>query len=173
MATDNIFAGSITCAGFTNTGSQSVTGNFVASGGATITGLRTVSNSSPIIAGARALTGLDSGGVFFVTPPAGAGTPYQITLPVPTGAGQRYTFVMNTAGASNVTFVSAVGGSNSFVGTITIDAATIPCPAGGSTTLTAVAGASVIGDSLEFISLNAGVYAVRAFASGAGGITVA
>jgi hypothetical protein len=169
MATDNIFAGSITCAGFTNTGATAFTGNLVASGGATITGLRTISTSAAAITAARVLTALDSGGVFFVSPGAGA---FQISLPVPTGAGQRYTFFMNTAAAGNVTFVSAVGGANSFVGTITIDAATIPCPAAGSTTLTAVAGASVIGDSLEFISLSTTVYAVRAFASGAGGITI-
>lgn len=169
MATDNIFAGSITCAGLTNTGATTFSGTLTASGGATITGLRTISNTVPAITAARVLTSLDSGGAFFVTA-GGAG--FQITLPVPTGAGQRYTFVMNTAGAGSVTFVSAVGGTNSFVGTITIDAATIPCPANASTTLTAVGGASVIGDSLEFISLSTTVYAVRAIASGAGGITI-
>lgn len=169
MATVNIFAGSITCDGFTNTGAQSVSGNFVASGGATITGLRTIGNSPVVITAARVLTALDSGGVFLVT--AGA-TAFAITLPTPPGAGLHYTFFMNTAGASNVTFISAVGGNNSFIGTIQIDGATIPCAAGTSTTLTAVNGSSVLGDCIEVFSVSSTVYGVRAIASGAGGITI-
>jgi hypothetical protein len=172
MATDNIFAGSITCTGLTATGAVSFTGAVTFTGPCTITGLRTIGNSSAVITAARVLTALDSGGVFLVTPPAGSGVPYAITLPTPPGPGLHYTFFMNTAGGSNVTFISAVGGANSFIGTIQIDGATIPCPVGGSTTLTAVAGSSVLGDCIEVFSISSTVYGVRAIASTAGGITI-
>lgn len=171
MATDNIFAGTITCTGLTATGAVSFTGTVSFTGISTIAGLRTVGNSLSTITAARVLTAADSGGVFLVTPPVGAGVPYAITLPTPPGPGLHYTFFMNTAGGSNVTFISAVGGANSFIGTIQIDAATAPCVAGSSTTLTAVAGSSVLGDCIEVFSISSTVYGVRAIASTGGGIT--
>ena len=66
MATDNIFAGTITCTGLTATGAVSFTGAVTLTGPCTITGLRTVGNSAAAITAARVLTALDSGGIFTV-----------------------------------------------------------------------------------------------------------
>jgi hypothetical protein len=163
MATDNIFAGSITCNGFTNTGAQSVSGNFIASGGATITGLRTLGNSPVAITAARVLTALDSGGVFTVEQITAG---YAIALPTPTGAGLRFVLQLKTAGAFNVT-VAAAGCT--FEGTI-INLAAV---AAAGTTCTFVASTSAVGDSIEFISTSATKYFARAVTSAAGGITIA
>jgi len=158
MATDNIFAGSITCAGLTNTGAT------VASGGATITGLRTISSSATAITAARVLTALDSGGVFTVS----QATAYQITLPTPTGAGQRYVFQLGTTGANNVTVVAT---GCTFEGTIVNDVASVLPATGG--TFTFVSSTSALGDSIEFISTSTTKYFARAISSASGGITIA
>jgi len=165
MATDNIFAGSITCAGFTNTGAQSVSGNFVASGGATITGLRTLGNTATAITAARVLTALDSGGVFTVSQAAA----YQVTLPTPTGAGLRFVLQLVSAAANNVTVVAT---GCSFDGTIINDVTSVLAMNAG-TTLTFAASTAVAGDSIEFISTSATKYFARAVTSTPGGITIA
>ena len=164
MATDNIFAGSITCDGFTNTGATAFTGNFIASGGATITGLRTLGNSPTNIAAARVLTALDSGGVFTVEQITAG---YAIALPTPTGAGLRFVLQLKTAGAFNVT-VAAAGCT--FEGTLIQDVATVPAT---GTTFTFTTGTAVIGDNIEFISTSATKYFARAVTSSATGITIA
>ena len=166
MATVNIFAGSITCAGFTNTGAASVSGTFIASGGATITGLRTLGTSVTNIAAARVLTALDSGGVFTVEQITAG---YAIALPTPTGAGLRFVLQLKTAGAFDVT-VAAAGCT--FEGTI-IDETAAVAVANTSVTCTFVSGVAVIGDSIEFISTSTTKYFARAVTSAAGGITIA
>jgi len=164
MATDNIFAGSITCAGFTNTGAQSVSGNFVASGGATITGLRTLGNTATAITAARVLTALDSGGVFTVA----QSSAYAVTLPTPAGAGVRFTLQLVSPGAFNVTVVAT---GCTFEGTIVNDVTSV-LPATG-TTFTFASGTAALGDNIEFISTSATKYFARAVSSAAGGITIA
>jgi hypothetical protein len=164
MATDNIFAGSITCSGLTNTGPQSVSGTFIASGGATITGLRTLGNSVTAITAARVLTALDSGGIFTVTQSGVAA--YAVTLPTPTGAGLRFVLQIGTAAGFAVTVTAA---SCSFEGTIIQALAS----AGAGNTCTFVGGASAVGDSIEFISTSTTKYFARAVTSAVGGITIA
>jgi hypothetical protein len=130
-----------------------------------VRGLQTVSSSAAAIITTRVLTLADAGGVFNVDQDAA----FDIDVPDPTtGPGCRYTFVITDAGANNVTITCA--GAATFVGTITIDGATIP--ATGST-LTFATGAAVVGDSIEMISLSTALYFARCISSGAGGITIA
>jgi hypothetical protein len=130
----------------------------VASSGAAVT--------ATAITSATILTRADSGRIFTVSQAAA----YDIDLPSPVmGAGDRYLFQLVAPGANNVTLTVA-GSAATFEGSITIDAATIV--ATGST-LTFASGASLLGDSIEAISTATGKYFIRAFASGAGGITVA
>jgi hypothetical protein len=165
MATDNIFAGTITCTGLTCTGPVLFSGAVSFTGASTtITGLRTISNSATAIIAARVLTASDSGGVFTVTQAAA----YQVTLPTPTGAGLRFVLQLVSAAANNVTVVAT---GCSFDGTILNDTAVLAMNAG--TILTFAASASVAGDSIEFISTSATKYFARAVTSAVGGITIA
>ena len=164
MATDNIFAGSITCTNLTATGAVSFTGAVTLTGPCTITGLRTIGNSPVAITAARVLTALDSGGIFTVD----QGAAYQVTLPTPTGAGLR--FVLQLVGpAANAVTVIATGCT--FEGTIVQDVATVVAT-GNTFTFEATGG---LGDNIEFISTSANKYFARAVTSLAAhnGITIA
>lgn len=131
-----------------------------------VRGLRTTSTTAVAITGATTLTLADSGGIFTVS----QGAAYDVDLPSPTsGPGCSYFFSLTGAAANNVT-ITVAGGAATFVGSITIDGATIV--ATGST-LTFASGASSLGDSIEVRSIATNLYHVRAFASGAGGITIA
>lgn len=135
-------------------------------GVASVQGLRTSSSTAVAITGATALTLADAGGTFTVSQAAA----YDIDLPSPTtGAGCRYFFHL-TGPAANAVTLTVLGGAATFVGTITIDGATIPAT---GETLTFASGASVLGDSIEIQSLTTGLYHVRAISSGTGGITIA
>jgi hypothetical protein len=166
MPTANVVDGSITCAGFTNTGPQAISGNLVASGGATITGLRTLGNTATAITAARVLTALDSGGVFTVAQATNPVLAYAITLPTPTGAGLRFVLQLGTASDRAVTITAA---GCTFEGTIIQALAS----AAAGATCTFVASTSAVGDSIEFISTSATKYFARAVTSVAGGITIA
>lgn len=129
-------------------------------------GLRTRQSTGVAITGATTLKLSDSGGIFTVS----QGAAYDIDLPSPTsGPGCSYFFSLTAPAANNVTLTVA-GSAATFVGSITIDGATIV--ATGST-LTFASGASSLGDSIEVRSIATNLYHVRAFASGAGGITIA
>jgi hypothetical protein len=170
MATDNIFAGSITCTDLTATGAVSFTGAVTLTGPCTITGLRTIGNSAPAITAARVLTALDSGGIFTVAQPTNPALTYAITLPTPTGAGLR--FVLQLGTASNVA-VTVVATGCTFEGTLLQDTAVVPLAGGGTFTFVATTG--VVGDNIEFISTSTTKYFARAVSSVAagGGITIA
>ncbi len=129
-------------------------------------GHRNTQSTAVAITSATALKLSDSGGVFTMA----QSSTYDVDLPSPTsGAGCKYFFHLTAPGAFSPT-ITVLGGAATFVGTITIDGATIP--ATGST-LTFATGASVLGDSIEIRSLATNLYHVRAFASGTGGITIA
>lgn len=131
-----------------------------------IRGLRTTQTTAVAITGATTLTLADSGGIWTVS----QGAAYDIDLPSPTsGPGCTYFFSLTAAGANNVT-ITVAGAAATFVGSITIDGATIV--ATGST-LTFATGASSLGDSIEVRSIATNLYHVRAIASAAGGITIA
>lgn len=135
-------------------------------GVAGIQNLKVKQSTAVAITGATTLVLADSGGHFTVSQAAA----YDIDLPSPTtGAGATYFFHLTGAAANNVT-ITVAGSAATFVGTITIDGATIP--ATGST-LTFASGASVLGDSIMVRSLATNLYHVVAIASGAGGITIA
>ena len=158
MATDNIFAGTITCTGLTATDAVTFTGP------CTITGLRTVGNSAAAITAARVLTALDSGGIFTVN----QGAAYQVTLPTPTGAGRR--FVLQLVGpAANAVTVIATGCT--FEGTLVNDVTSVVPATGNLFTFVATTGA--LGDNIEFISTSTTKYFARAVCSANGGITIA
>ena len=157
MATDNIFAGSITCTDLTATGAVTFTGP------CTITGLRTIGNSVTAITAARVLTALDSGGIFTVA----QSSAYAVTLPTPTGAGLRFVLQLVSPGANNIT-VAATGCT--FEGTILQDVATVPAT---GATFTFATGAAKLGDNIEFISTSATKYFARAVTSDPAGITIA
>jgi len=166
MATDNIFAGTITCTGLTCTGPVLFSGAVSFTGASTtITGLRTISNSATAITAARVLTASDSGGVFTVSQAAA----YQVTLPTPTGAGLRFVLQLVSAAANNVTVVAT---GCSFDGTIINDVTSVLAMNAG-TTLTFAASTAVAGDSIEFISTSATKYFARAVTSTPNGITIA
>lgn len=134
---------------------------------AAIRGLQTVSSSAAAITAARTLTLADAGGVFSVSQAAA----YDIDLPSPTsGPGCRYTFYLTAPGANNVT-ITVLGGAATFVGTIVNDVTSV-IPATGAT-LTFASGASVLGDSIEIVSISASLYLVRAVSSAASSITIA
>ena len=136
-------------------------------GVASVQGLRTSSSTAVAITGATALTLADSGGVFTVSQAAA----YDIDLPSPTtGAGCRYFFHL-TGPAANAVTLTVLGGAATFVGTIANDVTSV-VPATGAT-LTFASGASVLGDSIEVVSLTTGLYHVRCISSAAGGITIA
>jgi hypothetical protein len=138
----------------------------VFAGGAGITGLKTKQSTAVAITGATTLTLADSGGHFSVSQAAA----YDVDLPSPTtGAGCTYFLYLTAAGANNVT-VTVAGSAATFVGSITIDGATIV--ATGST-LTFASGASSLGDSIMVRSIATNLYHVTCFASAAGGITIA
>jgi len=164
MATDNIFAGTITCTGLTATGTVSFTGAVTFTGPCTITGLRTIGNSPVAITAARVLTALDSGGVFTVA----QSSAYAVTLPTPAGAGVRFTLQLVSPGLFNVTVVAT---GCTFEGTIVNDVTSV-LPATG-TTFTFASGTAALGDNIEFISTSATKYFARAVSSAAGGITIA
>lgn len=131
-----------------------------------IRGVRHTQTTAVAITGATTLKLADSGGIFTVSQAAA----YDIDLPSPTsGPGCRYFFSLTAPGANAVT-ITVAGGAATFVGSITIDGATVV--ATGST-LTFASGASLLGDSIEIQSIATNLYHVRAIASGAGGITIA
>jgi hypothetical protein len=135
-------------------------------GAASAQGLRTSSSTAVAITGATALTLADSGGIFSVSQAAA----YDIDLPSPTtGPGCVYKFYLTGPAANNVT-ITVLGAAATFVGFICIDGANVV--ATGST-LTFASGASLLGDYIEITSISTGLYHVQAFASGAGGITIA
>jgi hypothetical protein len=181
VASGNVTIATGTVAGTGTTGNVAITtGNAVGagiSGNITLTpgttaagtrgtvtalGLRTTSSTAAAITGVTVLVAADSGGVFSVSQAAG----YQITLPTPPGPGLRFQFYLTGAAANNVTIVATAA---TFVGTITIDAATIPST---GSTLTYASGSAVLGDNIEAISISTSLYLIRAIASGAGGITI-
>ena len=161
MATDNIFAGSITCDGFTNTGAQSVSGTFIASGGATITGLRTIATSAAAITAARVLTALDSGGAFSVDKTSA----YAITLPTPT-RGLNYKFMVLDTGTNIVTISSGAANLYGVVSVANVNTAMT------GTTIGLASGGSV-GDYVEFTGIDATHYLVTGACISAGDITIA
>jgi hypothetical protein len=131
-----------------------------------IRGLRTTQTTAVAITGATTLTLADSGGIFTVS----QGAAYDIDLPSPTsGPGCSYFFSLTAAAANNVTLTVA-GGAATFVGSITIDGATIVAT---GNTLTFASGASSLGDSIEVRSIATNLYHVRAFASAADGLAIA
>ncbi len=137
----------------------------IVGGAASIQGLRTSSSSATAITTTRVLTLADAGGIFEIDQDAA----FDIDVPDPTtGPGCRYTFVITDAGAQNVTITCA--GAATFVGNITIDGTTIPAT---GATLTFASGSAGVGDSIEVVSISTTLYLVRAFASAAGGITIA
>jgi hypothetical protein len=152
----------------TNSAEQVVFGKPIAlAGTASFEGLRTSSASAAAITAARALTLADAGGVFSVSQAAA----YDIDLPSPTtGPGCRYTFYLTAPGANNVT-ITVLGGAATFVGTIVNDVTSV-IPATGST-LTFATGASILGDSIEIVSISTSLYLVRAVSSAASSITIA
>jgi hypothetical protein len=132
-------------------------------GAASIQGAVVKTNGATAITTTRAVTRADSGGVFTVA----QSSAYTITVAQPTAANQRYIFQCVAPGSFDVSIVAT---GCTFEGTITIDAATIP--ATGST-LKFASGAAILGDSIELISTSTTKFLVRAFGSGAGGITIA
>lgn len=116
------------------------------------------------ISGATVLTNADSG-TFYAVQQTSA---YAITLPTPPSVGTNYRFVIETAGAFNITISN---GSAHLIGTIVNDVTSV-IPATGAT-LTFASGAAAVGDSIEIVAITATRYAVRAFTSTAGGITIA
>lgn len=147
-------------------GGTSFGGTAGARGVVTVTGAISKAGSTAVaITGATTLTQADSGGIFTVSQAAA----YDVDLPSPTtGPGLRFFFSLTAAGANNVTLTVA-GGAATFVGSITIDAATVV--ATGST-LTFPSGASSLGDSIEIQSIATNLYHVRAISSTSGGITI-
>lgn len=131
-------------------------------GVATVSGLRVGTGGATAITTTRAVTKADSGGVFTVA----QSSAYTITCATPGGAGERYLFQLVSPGANDVSIVAT---GCTFEGSIAIDGATIV--ATGST-LKFATGASLLGDTIELISTSATKFLVRAFASGAGGITI-
>lgn len=137
----------------------------IVNGNASVQGLRTSSSSAAAITTTRVLTLADAGGVFSVA----QSSAYDIDVPDPTtGPGCRYTFYLTAPGAFNVTITCA--GAATFVGTIVNDVTSV-IPATGST-LTFASGASVLGDSIEIVSISTSLYLVRAVSSAASSITV-
>ncbi len=135
-------------------------------GVAGIQNLKVKQSTAVAITGATSIALADSGGHFSVS----QASAYDIDLPSPTtGAGATYFFYLTGAAANNVTLTVA-GSAATFVGTITIDGATIV--ATGST-LTFASGASALGDSIMVRSIATNLYHVVAIASAAGGITIA
>ena len=122
-------------------------------------------NGATSITTTRAVTRADSGGAFAVTLAAGA---YTITIAGPLAANERYIFAL-AAGAGAGADVSIVATGCTFIGSITIDAATIVAT-GSTMKFTTAAG--VVGDWIEVIALSTTIFLVRAIASTAGGITV-
>jgi hypothetical protein len=131
-------------------------------GAAGMQGAVVKTNGATAITTTRAVTRADSGGVFT----AAQSSAYTITVAQPTAANQRYIFQCVSPGAFDVSIVAT---GCTFEGTITIDAATIP--ATGST-LKFASGAAILGDNIELISTSTTKFLVRAFGSGAGGITI-
>lgn len=128
-------------------------------------GLRCRQSTAVAITGATTLKLSDSGGIWTVS----QGAAYDIDLPSPTsGPGCTYFFSLTAAAANNVT-ITVAGSAATFVGSITIDGATVV--ATGST-LTFASGASSLGDSIEVRSIATNLYHVRAFASAAGGVAI-
>jgi len=158
MATDNIFAGTITCTGLTCTGAVSFTG-----ASTTITGLRTISNSATAITAARVLTASDSGGVFTVA----QGANYTVTLPTPAGAGVRFVLQLVSPGLFTIT---VIGTGCTFEGTVVNDVTSVIVATGSGFTF--VSGAAALGDNIEFISTSTTKYFARAVCSANGGIAV-
>ena len=171
MATDNIFAGTITCTGLTctsltATAAVSFSGTVSFTGASTtITGLRTISESATAITAARVLKASDSGGIFTVN----QGAAYQVTLPTPTGAGLR--FVLQLVGPAN-NAVTVIATGCTFEGTLVNDVTSV-LPATGNT-FTFVANVAALGDNIEFISTSTTKYFARAVSSNTagGGITI-
>ncbi len=130
-----------------------------------ITGTRHAQTTAVAITSATTLKLSDSGGIFTVA----QSSAYDIDLPSPTsGPGCSYYFSLTAPGAFNVT-ITVAGSAATFVGSIVIDGATVV--ATGST-LTFATGASLLGDNIEIRSISTSLYAVRAFASGTGGIAI-
>ena len=140
--------------------------NLIFTGEAAVQGLRAETAGATAITTTRAMTLADSGGHFSVS----QASAYDIDLPSPTtGPGCTY-FLYLTGAAANAVTVTVAGSAATFVGTITIDGATIV--ATGST-LTFASGAAALGDSIMVRSIATNLYHVVAIASAAGGITIA
>ncbi len=110
----------------------------------------------------RAVTRADSGGVFTVD----QGTAYTITVAQPSAAGERYLFQLVGPAAHDVSLVAT---GCTFEGIIQIDGVCVP--ATGST-LKFASGSAILGDNIELIATSTTKFLVRAFGSGAGGITI-
>ncbi len=127
-----------------------------------IQGIVAKTNGATAITTTRAVTRVDSGGVFTVA----QSSAYTVTVAQPSAAGERYQFQLIAPGAFDISLVAT---GCTFEGTITIDAATIP--ATGST-LKFASGSAILGDNIEIISTSTTKFLVRAIGSGAGGITI-
>ncbi len=151
--------GSITLAG--GTGGTSAGGTAGAKGTVTATGLIQKSFQASAIAGARTLTGADSGGVFTVAKTSA----YAITLPTP-AQGINFKFMVLDAGANAVTITD---GSAHFMGVV--DVAGTPVIMTG-TTLSLVATGG-IGDWVSMEGIDATHYLVNGTCVTAAKITMA